>query len=446
MVYTAPVRNDHKYWKIYVEIVLLSLICVTQYFGIAMASLALTCCVIGIHFLMSDIEECTIGLFCALPMFNFLNIRMGAISFYYLMVFVFWLRYLQYHDWKISKNKFLVLFALFVIRITAGEIKETLTWFVLISVLVLSYGEAFLDRNIQRIVLFTTIVFLISSFAGYLMLKAGKSIYTGGKVWTGKVKSIRFGGIVGNSVFFSQLCAFLAAANLTLACYNRRYLLIGVLFAGCCLLLCLETYAKTGMLLIALCAVSSVVWLIWNRIQSKRTAIFSILLLFSGVIGSALLVNYILTNTDNLIIQNYVTRLSQEDLFTGRLEIWEHYFSLLGNSWRSLICALPAKDYFRMFTISDGRAFNDPHNILLETVCLFGIIPALCMMLLVFERMYHCFVGKKGILWQMPICVILASGFSLHGHLEFHYYTLVAIAISFLQCPPAPVNRLDSSL
>lgn len=446
MEYTAPVKGDRKYWKLYLEIALLSLICVTQYFGISIANLALTCCVLGVHFLMSDIEECTIGLFCALPMFNFLNMRVGLTSFYYLMVFVFWLRYFQYHNWKISKYKFLVLLALLVIRITSGEVTETLTWFVLVSVLVLTYGEDFLDRNIQHVVLFTTIVFLISSLTGYFMLKAGKSIYTGGKVWTGKVKSVRFGGIIGNSVFFSQICAFFAAANLTLACHNRRYLLVGVLFAGSCLLLCLESYAKTGMLLIALCVVASLVWFIWNRIQNKRTAVFSILLLCGSVIGAALLVNYILTNTDNMIIQNYVTRFSQEDLFTGRLEIWEHYFSMLGSSWRSLICALPAKDYFSMVTISNGRSFNDPHNIVLESLCLFGIIPTLCMIMLVFVQMYRCFVRKKGVLWQMPICVILASGFSLHGHLEFHYYTLVAIAFSLLQCRPTPVNRLDSSL
>ena len=444
MEYTAPVKGDRKYWKLYLEIALLSLICVTQYFGISIANLALTCCVLGVHFLMSDIEECTIGLFCALPMFNFLNMRVGLTSFYYLMVFVFWLRYFQYHNWKISKYKFLVLLALLVIRITSGEVTETLTWFVLVSVLVLTYGEDFLDRNIQHVVLFTTIVFLISSLTGYFMLKAGKSIYTGGQVWSGKVKSIRFAGVIGDSVFFSQCCSLLAACNLTLACHNRRYLLVGVLFAGCCLLLCLESYAKTGMLLIALCAVASVVWLIWNRLQSKRTVVFSILLLFSGVIGSVLLVNYILTNTDNLFIQNYVTRLSQDDLLTGRTEIWAHYLFLLGNSWRSLFFALPARDFSQYFAINNGHFFNDPHNILIESACLFGIIPTLCMFMLVFVLMYRCFISRKGILWQMPICVMLASGFSLHGHLEFHYYTLVAIAFSFLSSnsPKQPGNYL----
>ena len=51
MEYTAPVKLDRRYWKIYVEIALLSLLCVTQYFGISIANLALTCGVLGIHFL-----------------------------------------------------------------------------------------------------------------------------------------------------------------------------------------------------------------------------------------------------------------------------------------------------------------------------------------------------------------------------------------------------------
>lgn len=434
MEYMAPVKSYRDYWKIYIEIGLLTMLCVTQYFGITLGNLVLTCCVVGWHLLMHDMDESVIGLFCALPTFNLLNMKIGNISMYYLMIFSFWLRYFMYHDWRISKKKFMVLLLLLFIRLTSGEITETLTWFVLISVLVLTYGEDFFDRNILQVVLFTTIMFLISSLAGYFMLKAGKSIYTGGNVWTGKVRSTRFAGIIGDSVFFSQFCALLAAANLTLGCHNRRYLIPGVLLAGSAFFLCLESYAKTGMLLIALCAVAAVVWQIWTRLQNKRTAVFSILLTFGGIIGAALLVNYILTDTDNLIIQNYMTRLNGDDLLTGRREIWAHYISMLGDSWRSLICALPFKEYSRVFSISSGSRFADPHNLFLETACLFGIIPTMCMLVLVFVLMYRCFIKRKGILWQMPICVILASGFTLHGHLEFHYYTLVAIAFSFLRC------------
>lgn len=431
---TAPVKSTYQYWKVWVEVGLLTLLCVCQYIGISVGNLALTCCILAIHYFMTDMGECTIGLFCALPAFNLLNLRIGSISMYYLMVFIFWLRYFQYKNWTISKTKFMILFLLLVIRLTSGEIKDTLTWFVLLSVLVLSFGEDFLDRNIRDVVMFISITFLITSLAGYFMLKAGKSIYTKGSVWTGKVRSVRFAGMIGDSVFFSQFCAFLSAANLALGCYNKRYLIPAVILTGCCLVLCLESYAKTGMLLIALCAVSSVIWFIWNRLQNKRTAVLSIFLIFASVLSLVLLINYILTDTDNLIIQNYMSRLSKDDQLTGRLDIWAHYLDLLAQNWRSLFTALPHALYRTPVFISNDRSFNDTHNIFLESACLFGIIPTMFMMTLVFVLMYRCFVRRKGILWQMPICVILASGFTLHGHLEFPYYTLVAIALSFLRC------------
>ena len=439
MEYTTPVKHSCKYWKIYLEIALLFLLCGSQYFGISIVNLALTCCILTVHLFMSDIEECVAGLFCALPAFNLLNMRIGSISLYYLMVMIFWLRYFQHHNWTISRTKFLILLVLLVIRLASGEIRDTLTWFVLISVLILTYGEDYFDGNIQRIVMFTTIVFLVSSLAGFEHKVAGRSIYSGGSVWTGKVRSIRFAGIIGDPVFFSQFCSLLVAANLTLGCYNRRYLIPAILFSGGCLALCLESYAKTGMLLILLCAVSSLVWYIWNRMQNKRTAVLSIFLIFASMVAFLLLINYIVTNTDNLIIANYITRLSGDDLLTGRTDIWAHYISMLGSSWQSLFLALPNAQFNAPFPIANGKYFNRTHNILLETACMFGIIPTLCMVTLVFVQMYRCFVSRKGILWQMPICVILASGFTLHGHQEFPYYTLVSLALSFLHC-----KRTDS--
>ena len=426
--------NAQKYVKVYIEVALLALLCVSQYFGISIVNLALTVAVLGIHFLMEDLEENVIGLFCALPVFNFLNANIGSTSMYYLMVFIFWLRYFQFHHGRISKTKFLVLLGLLMIRLTSGEIKGTLTWFVLVSVLVLTFGEDFFDRNIQQVVMFTTIVFLLSSLSGYFMLKAGKSIYTNGNVWVGTVRSTRFAGIIGDAVFFSQFCSLLVSANLALGCYNKKYLVLSLIFSGCCLALCLESYAKTGMLLIILCLGASLAWFIWTRLKNKRTAILSIFLTFSSLIGLFMLINYILTNNDNMVIQGYISRLSSDDLLTGRTKIWAHYISLLADSWRSLFIALPNSLLLKPFALASNSSFNRTHNIFLETLCMFGIIPSLCMFTLVFVLMYRCFVSRKGILWQMPICVMLASGFTLHGHMEFQYYTLIALALSFLRC------------
>lgn len=435
MEQTLQVRSYLSYWKIHIEIALLTLLCVSQYFGITALNLLLTGSILIMHLSMNDMEECTIGLFCALPEFNLLNVRIGSISMYYLMVFIFWFRYFQYHNWRINKTRFMVLFILLVIRLTSGEVEDTLTWFVLLSVLVLTYDEDYFTKNLLQIVLFTSIVFLISSLAGYFMLIGGRSIYTGGTVWVGSTMSLRFAGIIGDPVFFSQCCSLFAAANLSLGCCNKKYLMPGILIAVGVFLLCLESYAKTGMLLIGLCFLASLMWLIWNRLQNKRTAILAVTLFFGGVTGAGLLVNYVLCNTDNVIIQNYIARLSSEDLLTGRLTVWKHYLSLLGDSWRSLICALPQSKFKAPVYFSGDRHVSTTHNVFIEMLCFFGIIPTLCIVTFVFLLIYRCFVRKKGIMWLMPICVMLASGLTLHGNQEFHYYTLVAIALAFLHIP-----------
>ena len=443
---TIQVVSYRNYWKIYIEIALLTLLCVSQYFAITALNLLLTGAILLLHLSMSDLEECTIGLFCALPEFNLLNIRIGSISLYYLMVFIFWLRYFQYHNWRISKVKFMVLFILLVIRLTSGEIESTLTWFVLLSVLVLTYGEDFFDQNLQNVVLFTSIVFILSSLAGYLMLQGGKSIYMKGTVWSDGVMSIRFAGIIGDAVFFSQVCALFVAANLTLGCTNRRYLFPALIISGTITVLCLESYAKTGIILLILVFISALLWLIWNRLKSKRTAVLSILLAFFSILAVFWAISYVLTNTENPIIQNYIVRFSSDDLLTGRGEIWKHYVELLAGSWRSLFCALPQSKFTSPFVLSNGRYFRDTHNVYLEMLCMFGLIATLCMLVFVFVLMYRCLIHRKGILWLMPICVMLASGFSLHGNLEFHYYTLIAIALSFMRCNTFYRTQISSDI
>lgn len=429
----ADISGYRPDWKLYAEVILLSLLCASQYVGITALNLVITAAVLGVYFLMDRMEDCTVGLFTALPMFNMMSIRLGTISLYYLMVFLFWLRYFLYHNWTIQREKFLVLFVLLVIRLTSGEIRDNLTWFVLFSVLVLTYREDYFDRNIQTVVLFVSITFIISSAVGYWMLENGKSIYTNGTVWSKSGVATRFAGVIGDSVFFSQFCALMVAANLTLGCYNRRYLLPALLLSVIISVLCLESYAKTGMLLIVLAACSAAVWLIWNRLKDKRTALVSIGMAVGCVGAVVFLVEYILTHTDNPLIQNYIARLTSKDLLTGRNAVWEHYLGLLGSRWGTLLFAMPQSMFRAPFRV-DHHYLSATHNVYLESLCFFGLVGTVCILLWLIARMYRCFISRKGILYFMPICVMLASGFSLHGLNEYHYYTLLAIAISFLNC------------
>ena len=154
------------------------------------------------------------------------------IDFYNDYVFIFWYKYFKYYRWNISRTKLLVLLCFLLIRLTAGDISSTSKWFVLFSVLVLTYRENCLEGQLLRIIKYLSITFVIASVFGYLMLISGRSIYMAGQVYNDGVTTIRFAGLIGDSVFFSQICALLVGANLTLGCYNRKYLTTGIIFSG----------------------------------------------------------------------------------------------------------------------------------------------------------------------------------------------------------------------
>lgn len=420
-------------WKIYAELGLILLLSISQYLNISILNLGFTGMLVLLVFLMDRIEETTVGLFAALPAFNLLNYQVGNISMYYLIVFVFWFRYFQYRNWTISRYKLLILLGLLILRLVSGEIVETLTWFVLISVLVLTYREPFFDGNMRHIILFTSITFAVTSAMGYFMLRAGTSIYMHGTVWTGDTMSYRFAGVIGDPVFFSQMCALLVAANLALGCQQKGYGWWAWILTGAISVLCLESYAKTGMLLTIMVIMAVVIWILWTRLKSKRTAVFSIFGLILGVVGVIVAVDYLLNNSDSLVVQNYITRLTSDDLLTGRLEIWAHYLELIGSSWKTLILPVPDAQFNTAFYLGHGSFISKTHNLYLETLGMFGILPSMLMFFWITAEVGRCLRSGKSILWLMPVCVLLVSAIFLHGHNEFQYYTLVAIAVSFLR-------------
>ncbi len=414
------------------EIFLLMLLCVSQYLEIAAVNLFFTGAVILLVLAMKRIEDCTIGLFVALPMFNLLNYQVGNISMYYLLVFVFWWRYLQHHHWRINKKKLLILVALMAIRLTSGEVRDNLTWLVLFSVLVLTYREDFFDRNIEKIVYYMSITFILSSAFGYLMLEEGRSIYNRGYVWSEAGVATRFAGVIGDSVFYSQFCALMVSANLALGCYRRKYLKKSVLLSVFITAFCILTYAKTGMFLVLLIAISAIFWQFWSNARSRRRAVYAVMIVAAVMCGLTVLAWYIVTHMESEVVRSYLLRLTSVDLLTGRREIWAYYLGRLGESWRTLFIAMPWDIFDLGFLSESGRIYNKTHNLYIETVCAFGLVAAVSMLLWVLLGMLRSFKRRDGVLCLMPICVILASGYALHGHFEFHYYTLVAVAAGFL--------------
>lgn len=414
------------------EIGLLALLCISQYFGIAPLNLLITAAVLLMMILQRRMQDCTLALFVALPMFNLLNVRVGTISLYYLFVFAFWLRYFRHRHWRISTGKLLALLALLLIRLTSGSVVDTLTWFTLLSVLVLTYREDFFDDNIENIVFYMSVAFIVSSLFGYVMLQGGRSIYTRSYVWSAAGNTIRFAGVIGDAVFYSQFCALLTAANLALGCCRRAYFCRGMLLSVAIAAFCLISYSKTGMFLILCEALATLIWQIWANLRSRGTMLWAMLAALGGVAGMIALAGCVAAHSDGELVRNYALRLAKGDLLTGRGEVWAHYISLLKGSWRTLICAMPEDVFTALQPMSNGNVFAHTHNIYIETVCAFGLPAFLAILLWVLRDVCRSILRRDGVMMLMPVCVILASGYALHGHFEFHYYTLVAVAMSFL--------------
>lgn len=143
-------------------------------------------------------------------------------------------------------------------------------------------------------------------------------------------------------------------------------------------------------------------------------------------------VNYLLSDNASSLVQNYLIRFTSSDLLTGRTVVWMHYIDLLKESWRTLFCAMPQSDYSALFTTNGVNRLNRAHNIYIESVCAFGFIATFFVLIWICAIIIKSIKRKDGILDLIPIGIILASGMSLHGHFDFHYYFIVALAIAFL--------------
>lgn len=421
---------------IWLELWLLTALCVFQFLGIPEVCLAVTL-LVGLYMVLTrTVDDTVMALFVALPMFNLFNYRIGNISMYYLFVFVFWYKYFKASHWRISGVKLLVLLALLALRLTSGELRDNTTWFVLFSVLVLTYGEECLDSQLGRIVKYMTISFLIASAAGYLMQLTGRSLYMRSTVYAGGTSTVRFAGLIGDSVFYAQCCALLVGANLVLACYHRSYRQLGLFFAIVLSGFCLLSYAKTGLLIIGAELLVYVFWQIGTKARSRRTLLFSVLIILAFVGGLIWLANYIMSDMSGTMVQNYLARFANADLLTGRLEIWEHYWNMLKSRWSSIFCAMPQSMFETPLVRANGRYTVTTHNIFIELVCAFGLVAAELILIWVLGVLVRSLRRRDGVLCLLPMLAMLASGMVLHGLFEYHYYTLVAIALAFLNYRP----------
>ena len=307
-----------------------------------------------------------------------------------------------------------------------------ITWSLLILVLILTYNEDILVRQSKQIIKGISVSMIISSAWGYIYLLTGKSIYTVGQVYLNGTITTRFGGLIGDSVFFAQFCAILIAANLVICYVDKKNITENIIF---CLLLTifdLLSYSKTGFLLIGFIYISYFIASIYKNAKYKKTVYKSIIITLVIIILVVYLINYVLNHLDNIIIQNYLLRFTSSDLLTGRNIVSEHYIELLEGSWKYLFFAMPQSLYSKPFPISSFTEINTAHNIYLETICAFGLISSIILFIIILYILIKRLTKNKNLFSCLPLFVMVFSGWVLHGHYEFQYYFLIALALSML--------------
>lgn len=384
-------------------------------------------------FIISNLRTNVLLLFTAMPFFNLFTSSIGSTSLFYLYIIVFLLKYISANKNHFNKRKILVFTLLILVRIPSGDFVYLTKWALLLSVLVFTYNEDFFIKQSNKIVRYLSISFVLSSLFGYYMLQNGLSIYTNSYIYISSELTVtRFAGLVGDSVFYSQFAALLIAANLVINYYNNsdrlfRYIIVAILTYFIIL-----TYSKTGLILALVSIVLYIIALVYNNVKTRKKIISTLLIIVIVISSMIIGVSYILKHTDNLIISNYINRFSASDLLTGRKEVYDHYINLLEHNWETPFFSMPQDEYLSIFTTNGINKLNRAHNIYLETVCAFGIFTSIILFGWIFVKVLRTLKSKKQKFCVLPMLIMLASGFILHGHFEFHYYFILSIALVYL--------------
>lgn len=415
---------------IYAELGLLIILGIGQYFGIAVLNMAVVFTLIGLYMLVPQ-KMCGDALFIAMPFFNMFTYKIGTTSLFYVLIIIYCVRYFCARRFRMQRDRlvFFLICCLFTITIlnTVIWIKWALRFFLM----VLLFNDTDMEQNLESMIKYTTVSTIFSSVIGYIMQINGKSIYTRSYVYImGEGSSTRFAGLVGDSVFYGQFIAVLIAANLFLAYRNKQYRRFAYASSAVMAGFALLSISKTAILLVAVEITIYVCIQIRENAKNKTTVIKSVLL-FGCVCGAVLgLYWYVLTHKDNFLVKSFITRFGSDDLWTGRTSIAETYLEWLSGNWRYWFSGMPYSVYTQGITMGN-LLIKRTHNIFLETACLFGVIPGI---IIIFSFVaYYCrqFVHHKASMMSyLPLIVLAASGVSLHGHFEWHYYFLCSIAFA----------------
>lgn len=420
--------------KMYICMVhsLLVLLGISQFFGIEITNILISVSIAGLM-LYLPADKQIIALFTAMPFFNLFSMQIGTTSIYYLYVIIYIIKILKHNNWRIGKKRFIILILGFVLTTFWMDIVMQLKWMVLFALLVINYQNKIFLARLDLIVKHTGISTITASIVGYIMLIAEKSIYTKSIIYSTNGTTTRFAGLVGDSVFFGQFCVVVISSLLVMVLLNRlsaRFAYVSAIILSWFALL---TFSKTAIILLVIAIFSYCVSYININIQKKVTlyrSIFAFTLVCIALIGIGY---YIITHLDNIVIQGYIIRFTSTDLWTGRTSVSDNYLEKINSSLKHLVVGMPYSTYIQNGVVVGGTMITRAHNIFIETVCLFGALASFIIIGYCIVIVSKFLLRKNKRLYILaPFAILLISGISLHGHLEWPYYFLVSLSTGLL--------------
>ena len=282
---------------------------------------------------------------------------------------------------------------------------------------------------------------ITASTIGYIMLISEKSIYTKSIIYSSNGITTRFAGLVGDSVFFGQFCVVVISCLLAMVLIDRLsaiFVYVSVVILSWFTLL---TFSKTAIILLVIAILSYYVSYIHINIQKKATLYRATLETFFICLAMIGIGYYVSTHLENSVIQGYIIRFSSTDLWTGRSSVSDNYIEKINSSIKHLVVGMPYSSYVHNGVVVGGTIITRAHNIYIETASLFGVMPSLVIIGYCIIIVTRFLLRKKKMIYMLaPFAILLISGISLHGHLEWPYYFLVSISTGFLDYSHLPTK------
>ena len=349
--------------------VLLLGVCAGWLLSLGKVSFLLTLVVVAIAAVGSS-ETCCRLLFACFPFFNVMGADLGGTSMFYLLVLLYVLKATIDGSVAHTRERYVALMLIFVF--TVYNIDAGLTyvkWLIHLAAPLFVLGTARLKENFPTYVRFLT-VSLVKMYSGAFPITLVL-------------------------VFFAFL-----------------------------------TYSKGALICLAIVGVFALFGFVRKAARDGLPVRYLVGALLA-LAAAYLLATYMLSGSSLFSADALATRLDSSDLLTARRDIWNAYFKLWDSTGLPMLFKGIGFDTYLSTTVY-GR-WHNCHNLYIEAVTLFGWIVTVVMAVALASHVVN--MKRKGVAFfaYMPCLLLLASGFILHGFLDFPFFYEWTVALGCLE-------------